>query len=401
MFLALIIFILISFIYGILFQKYKTFPYSTFVQISNFIKGDEFDEQSVVDRLKAETTGSPETKIEIKTSLSMAYYLLYGTFTIEGKTDPIALLIDTMGEVIKVWRFPFLDESRRPRRLQISDNGTLVSDAGDRLRAQSWCGEAIWSHGRLGFHHEIDYYQGEFTLWMKDKIVKVDEFSGDIREIIDTKSIVLANPDIPSLRATLKDFRYAEAVDDQRLLFDNKQEKKDDVKHVKLFLGGDNFHQNKVAVNNAITDKFPEGSLLISFRQIDLVAIISPETGKILWHAYFDRQHDPDWAEDGIFVYNNRVHFQYSSIDFIDFDGNRQEFIGPDFLKWYRRSTGNSQVHNDGSIVFQAEENRALHIDNKRVILSDITISNAKLRNAYFFSSDQIEELNSQCKQFN
>lgn len=394
--LAIILFTLFSFFYGVIYHKYKVFPYGIVLEISNFIKGNTYDDRSVVTRLKTETIGLPETKINITTTMSKGYYLIYGTFTMEGETDPLALLIDNSGTIIKTWRFPFFERSRRPQRLQISDNGILVSNAADRLRAQSWCGEEIWSHQKMGFHHEMDYNQGEFTLWMNDKIVKVNEFSGDISEIIDTKSIVLANPDLHSLRATLSDFRYSEAVDNKRMLFDKRQKKIDKKEHIKLFLG-DSFHQNKVAVNSAITDKFPEGSLLISLRQLDLVAIISPETGKVLWHEYFDRQHDPDWVENGILVYNNRVHFEYSTIDFINFNGSRKVLVGPENYNWYRRSTGNQQVYNNGSMVFQAEENKAIHINNDQTMLSNIVVSNGKLMNVYFLSSEKIERWNSQC----
>ena len=164
---------------------------------------------------------------------------------------------------------------------------------------------------------------------------------------------------------------------------------------------GDSFHQNKVAVNNGITDKFPERSLLISFRQLDLVAVVSPTTGKILWYEYFDRQHDPDWLANGIVVYNNRSHFENSSIEFIDFKGQRQLLVGPEIYNWYRRATGNSQIHEDGTILFQGEENSALHIGNDKAIISKIEVANAKLRNAYYLTPTMFEKLDHRCNQIN
>lgn len=53
---------------------------------------------------------------------------------------------------------------------------------------------------------------------------------------------------------------------------------------------------------------FEAGDLLLSLRNLDLVAVLDPRTGRIEWSASqpFIMQHDPDWLEDGwIGIFDN------------------------------------------------------------------------------------------------
>ncbi len=161
--LVLILSISAACIYGLSIQKYKLFPYATLVELRGFLQGDSFDNRTMKDRLASEVGLQPETKIQMKTSLSKDYYLLYGIFTINGNTQPTALLIDAKGHIKRRWVFPYIDQLRYPRRLQLSDKGTLVSNSINRLRAQSWCGESLWSLDREGFHHDIE--EGILTIY--------------------------------------------------------------------------------------------------------------------------------------------------------------------------------------------------------------------------------------------
>lgn len=77
---------------------------------------------------------------------------------------------------------------------------------------------------------------------------------------------------------------------------------------------GDILHLNDVEVLSAtVADKYPlfaAGDLLLSFRFVDLVVVMDPDTGRVKW---FDsdttiEQHDPDFMGDGrIGTYDNNV----------------------------------------------------------------------------------------------
>ena len=76
----------------------------------------------------------------------------------------------------------------------------------------------------------------------------------------------------------------------------------------------DLFHPNDIEpLRSGIAAKYPNfrpGDLLVSFRNLHLVAVLDPVERKIKWwsHCPWRFQHDPDFGEDGrIFVYNNNT----------------------------------------------------------------------------------------------
>jgi hypothetical protein len=76
---------------------------------------------------------------------------------------------------------------------------------------------------------------------------------------------------------------------------------------------GDRLHLNNVEVlGKGLADKFPEfnvGDILVSFRNIDTIAVIDTNTQMVKWSltGLFLRQHDPDFLPNGnIMVFDNR-----------------------------------------------------------------------------------------------
>jgi len=332
---------------------------------------------------------------EIHTSADQGLYLFYGIMDLGKRPQPTAVLMNTRGEILRSWEFPFADQNNNINRFQYSPNGVVVSTSSTLFRAQSWCGEPLWQAEGKGYHHEADYGEGRFTLWHKDKVVSVDEFSGAVEEIIDMKTIVLANPEIPLMRSTLDFFRYDRENAD--LIFDNKQSRSVNTDKKKLIFLGNNFHQNKAAVNYGLSDQFPKGSIAISLRQVDLVAVINPQTGKILWHRTFNRQHDPDWAQDGLVIYNNRSHFGNTRIEYAGFDGSHEILVGEQQMRWFRKITGNSSLYLDGSIIFQGRRGEIHHMDADKQMITSF-ISRLAMRNGYFLTDQEVAKFEASCK---
>ncbi len=413
--LAILIAIPLSAYWGMKIVSDNAFPWEIINEISLFVKGHE-DENSTlwaktkslfgyVDRFVVESfperpdnqefaTQITHETFGYSTSMTEGFYLFYGIMSLEGDAQPTAILMDTQGQIVRKWVFPFKTKSNSLKRLAYSPNGVLVSNASAFLRAQNWCGEDLWRASGWGYHHEMEYSDEQFILWWNDAIVSVNENSGVVTELIDMKSIVLANPDVPQLRSTLDWFTYGE--ENERLVFDNKQKWRQDTDEMEEIFLGDNFHQNKVAVNYGISKHFPAGSMLISMRQIDLVAVIDPNSGKVLWYDTFDRQHDPEWTENGIIVYNNRSHFRNTRIEYVGFDGEREILVGEKQLHWYRKFSGNFQQYPDDSIVFQGGWGEIFHISSEGVILTQFK-SKLQMRNGYYLTTREVEKLEQQC----
>lgn len=329
-------------------------------------------------------------------SRDSGHYLIYGVMALaeDENYQPTAILIGADGVVRRSWVFPFLETSQDIRRMGVSDNGVLVSTSANRLRAQSWCGEKLWESPEDGFHHEIDYAQGRFTVWLRDQVVSVDEWTGEHEMLVDMRRIVLANPDIPLLRATMGFFKYH--APEPGMIFDMRQERPPNTRTRLLLYNGDNFHQNKATINHGTSSWFADDAILISMREIDMVAVVEPASGKVLWHATYNRQHDPDWMEDGFMLYNNRSHFEFTRIERQWFDGRHEVLVGEDTLPWSRRITGNSELYPDGSILFQGNDGFIHHIDANKELFMTFE-SNALMRNAFWFSDQQVAEFEATC----
>jgi hypothetical protein len=393
--------------------SYHVFPYTQLRAIKQFIQGDKFEDATLGDRIQAlwrprnRFEINPELdanaafgQISLETTLSQGYYLIYGIFLWQESPVPSALLIDVQGDVRRSWQFPLQGTSNAVRRLALSNDGILVSNSSGLLRSIDWCGKEIWTQsvaGGTGYHHEIDLHDGRATLWRNDSIVDVDLATGEYDEVVSIRRIVLANPDEALLRTVLADsaratFRYGD--DNSGLIFSkNEQGVKGDIR----IHSEDAFHPNSAVVNRGRSSAFPDEAYLISLRQPSMVAIIEPTSGRILWSETFDRQHDPDWHEDGISVYNNRTHFSDSLIEYQPFDGPRETLVGPGQHEWYRAVTGNHQIMADDSIVFQGAEGEMVHVASDGTVMTLIK-SRFELRNGYFLTGSQVAAFEEGCK---
>jgi hypothetical protein len=129
----------------------------------------------------------------------------------------------------------------------------------------------------------------------------------------------------------------------------------------------DFFHPNDVDVLSAdMEDAFPEfsaGDLLISIRNIDLVAVLDPDTLKLKWWSRgpWRHQHDPDFTADGkISVFDNNPGRGRSEILRIDPQTRdvTNVLLAGDFF-FYSKWQGVHQYLPDGSLLLlSAEEGR-------------------------------------------
>ncbi len=114
---------------------------------------------------------------------------------------------------------------------------------------------------------------------------------------------------------------------------------------------------------------FEAGDVLISLRELNLVAVVDPESGRMKWwrHGPWFKQHDPDFEPDGtITVFDNGTGTGSSKIRRVrPVDGADVEtvFAGSKEVPFYTWRRGKHQTLPDGNILLtEAEGGRVLEV---------------------------------------
>ena len=156
----------------------------------------------------------------------------------------------------------------------------------------------------------------------------------------------------------------------------------------------DTFHPNDLeALSPEMADAFPEfeaGDLLMSFRNIDLVAVLDPATHRLRWwsHGPWIEQHDPDFQPSGeITVFNNNRKWprRTSSIVAIEPATRRVRTLDVDpGHRFYTQYMGKHEILADGTLqVVVPFEGRALEFDVDGRLLLEINNVFGEAHNAF------------------
>ena len=254
----------------------------------------------------------------------------------------------------------------------MKDGSVLVNfDKGDLLGRFDVCGKAVWSRDGV-YHHSFDAdpaggiwtWRGDVSAFSQYQyLVLFDPDTGEsIREIGLVEDIITENPEIRTL-FSLAPGHVPEKVDSARG-------------------NPDLFHPNDLEVlTEDMAPFFPQfevGDLLLSFRNIDMVAVMDPESLKIRWWAQgpWIQQHDPDFTRTGeISVYNNnrgRGGKRLSSIVLINPETRavRTVELDDDYTFYSSYMGKHEYLDNDALQIAVPWEGRALEFDkNGKLIL--------------------------------
>lgn len=285
------------------------------------------------------------------------YTLVAGLSKNQDKGAFEVVLYDGDGQTVHTWPVDFkMLSPDGPKPLNtmlhgmevLADGSIAVAfDAGHTIARLDMCGQPIWS--KTGdFHHSITADgQGGLYTWEAETIKRLDQDTGE-----ETFSLDLRNEIIP-------------AGDGQEGIF-----------LVRSFIQGigeslsyasDPFHANDVEMLRpdmaAAFPMFEAGDLMISLREINLVAVVSP-TGELRWwqHGPWLKQHDPDFEADGtITVFDNNSGSGRSRILNIDpktnittiaYEGTPEH----PFYNWQRGKQ--QQLPNGNILVTEAQKGR-------------------------------------------
>lgn len=322
---------------GMLVAHKKWFPYSAYLNLSAFLAGSEDDNTSFIEKLVSDTGGVPRRFItayapkdrtgmqEIPISglkarraqplmmlskdAERGYRVIFGAFDFE-ETLWGAILIDPDGRVINTWRLstdemPLSTEPAFRKNMygvDILPDGSIIfimHEAGGGIVKVDYCGRRTWTIDG-SYHHAMTLTEdGNFWTFEGQQtdfdhvLAEFNATSGKLVRRIDMKDVRAANPDthIFWLQPSKK---LPDAVHGN------------DIEPLPKALAGD-FPQ------------FSAGDLLISYKMVNLVFVLDPNTLKIKWWRIgpWNRQHDADWNKGGyisVFSNNQASDIRYSNI---------------------------------------------------------------------------------------
>lgn len=266
------------------------------------------------------------------------------------------IMYDAQGQEVHTWPVDYhmLDpDGRDPENvflhgITINDDGSLFInfDAGNVLARLDACGNIIWK--TQGHYHHAVSASHDGTIWtLRDNsIEQLHGATGEpIREIKLVQDLMKKHK-----RQGLMGIRTEENAN-------------------KIVFSGDEFHANHIEVLTPdLAPAFPQfavGDLLISFRSLNLVAVLDAKTYDFKWWNIgpWHRQHQPQFTKQGtIVVYNNNMSFGTS--DILEIDPLTREvrtvFAGSTDSPFYSYRRGTHQrLENGNHLITESERGRA------------------------------------------
>ena len=327
-------------------------------------KGDGFKRLDVANlrdrREQPQLSLSPDRKPKLT--------FIYGVFDFDTALHG-AILIDENGKVVHQWKLaenPANLESKPnirlyPHGVLVDPDGsvTFIFDFGTSINKVDACGKYIWSRaGDRDYNHSLER-DADGSIWVPagppNWFDRIDPATGDILQSISMGAIIDANPDLGIFSPRSE--HYAQGRKWQ----------------------GDPFHVNDVEpLLPEMADAFPmftAGDLLVSFRALNLLFVLDPETLKVKWwrQGATQQQHDPDWSADGtIRVLDNRWDNPPSKITKIDPATYKTHVMldGGDY-NFFTINRGKTQEFGSDLIVTSSKQGRVFEVDKTGKVVFD------------------------------
>lgn len=292
------------------------------------------------------------------------YVLLAGLNDDQQTSFHLVRMFDRNGEEVHRWPIHYdrFDNERSPRNvllhgMEVFEDGSLAVtfDVGNAIARIDACGATIWSVNG-NFHHSIARDgEGALVTWRDETIVRLDEETGEELSALDLRLHIIPAAD-----------------GEQRAYFELRTVTLEEAGN-RIVYFTDPFHPNDAEpLRTDMAQAFPmfeAGDILFSLREINLIAVADPESGRLKWwhHGPWIRQHDPDFQPDGtITVFDNGTGTGRSLIRRIDPADNRQSvvFAGSDEVPFFSWRRGKHQFLPGGNLLLtEAEQGRALEVD--------------------------------------
>jgi hypothetical protein len=368
---------LAAFGYGLAVERYQIWPFEWIRDCTYAVQSMvRFGELVPRGRRSEAPAGSPRQAITIHD----AAHTGNGQFAFLGSDDAAhayaVWLYDSSGRKVHTWHVDYraLDAdgsangTDMPHAFMVRPDGSLLVsfDGGDVMARLDVCSKPTWIREGIFPHAMTAADDGTVWVWRAEGshyaqyhyLLDFDPGTGaTIRELGLIEDIVQRlgpqaavfgiRPDYP--------FQHIKGDPENRSMVDL-------------------FHPNDVDVLTAeLAPSFPQfeaGDLLLSFREISLVAVVDPDTHELKWWNVgpWIEQHDPDFLPDGrISVYSNNPYRGRSEILKVDpqtrtiandlYDGN---------VRFYSASMGSHQYLPNGNVLITVpDEGRVLLVSER------------------------------------
>lgn len=305
----------------------------------------------------------------------LRYFVIYGSFVFPELEETLGTIaIDSEGTLYRAWPADVQDgEYTGPHiGLEVSPDGVVAVNAYGIMSAYDWCGGKRWQapweptgtgidrpdyNGPLShdWHHDIEWYEGAFYSFQGMEIAGVSEATGKIVNRLrgidlyhwgrrDDLSLV----DARGRRFVGEDLTPETAAE---------------------LLPKDPFHMNKVDI---LTEEeaadYPglrAGDMLLSLRDLNLVAIVRPDEERFVWWRYglSSRQHDATFVDGAIEVFDNApfTNPPRPTIRRLSYEDVSAEVV-LDLSRWkvVQRYGGNFERHGDRILTIDKNSGRAI-----------------------------------------
>ena len=162
----------------------------------------------------------------------------------------------------------------------------------------------------------------------------------------------------------------------------------------------DVLHTNAVKVlSRALAPKFPmfkAGQLLVSVRHLDAIAVLDPESGKVVWAARgaWHAQHDPSFLDNGhLLLFDNQGSPRGSRV--LEFDPKTQAFPwwypGENGVPFLSKIRGMSQrLPNGNTLIVNSDAGEVFEVTPGQEVVWSCSCGRVELYRARRYMPDQL-----------
>ncbi len=284
---------------------------------------------------------------------------------------PAARLMDMEGNVLHEWRYQFIDAWRTGpmtelpkstkgagfwRRAYLFPNGDVLAiyDGMGLIKIDK-DSNLIWAYLE-GAHHDLDVLP-DGRIYTIIREAHINPTVNEELPVLEDYVVVLDSEGHELQRVSLldafRDSRFAQYLDVMKS-------------------SGDIFHTNTIEVlDGRLQGRIPgfeAGNVLVCVREIDTVAVVDLDTGKVTWavRAPWSKPHQPTVLDDGnMLIFDNRGYGGVSRV--VEFNPATLaivwEYHGEDPMDFYSKECGSNQrLPNGDTLITETDGGRALEV---------------------------------------